>query len=405
MSVLVRWACLAFGIYSLSGCSRTGTIAAAAPKQEVPAVAVAKAVRTDLSKDLELTGEFRPYQEVELHAKLAGYLRQINVDVGDRVTKGQVIAILEVPEMAEERLQAAASEKRSQVDVGRAQSELARAESMFKIRQISYERIASVAKARPNLVAQQEIDDAAAKYEDAKAQVSAAKATLSVTEEQVRVSGAGRSRVDAMINYLRIAAPFSGRITKRYADPGAMIQAGTASQTQAMPVVRLAEVDRLRLVLPVPESMVARVSVGSPVEIRVDSLSRIFHGKVSRFTGQLNAGTRTMDTQVDILNPDDVLKPGMFAYASFVVDKRSGAVTVPLRAVMRNGDEPAGTVWLVNDQKVLEQRRVQVGMQTAERVEIVSGLKEGDLVAVGANGVRAGQQVIPRLDAVSEQTR
>jgi multidrug efflux pump subunit AcrA (membrane-fusion protein) len=216
-------------------------------KSELPiTVAVAKASREDLSQQLTLAAEFRPYREIDLHAKVAGYLKDIRVEVGDSVRQGQVIAALEIPEFNSDLNQASAARKRSESEVVRARSEIQRAQSVLDATKLVYSRLAAVSESRPKLLAQQEVDDALAKMRVAEAQFDTAKAGLAVAEEQVRMQEATEARARTMADYTVIAAPFSGLITKRYADKGAMIQAGTASQTQAMPVVRLSQVDRPR---------------------------------------------------------------------------------------------------------------------------------------------------------------
>jgi RND family efflux transporter MFP subunit len=360
------------------------------------AVAVEKVTRQDLARSLELAAEFRPNQEIDLHAKIAGYLKAIYVDVGDHVKKGQLIAELEAPEMTQELAQAEATLKRSRVDVDRARSELRRSEAQHSIRQVSFERLSAVIKARPNLVAQQEIDDASSRLQEAEAQLAVAQTAISSSEEQVQVASAGKDRFDTMLTYLRITAPFAGTITKRLADPGAMIQAGTASSVQAMPVVQLSQVDHLRLVLPVPESVVPSIRTDSPVEVRVESLKRVFQGRISRFSGKLDSATRTMETEVDLANPDAVIKPGMFGYATLVLEQRLDALTVPVQAL--SGRSPKATVLVVGTDKRLDERSVDLGLETPGRIEVLSGLHENDLVVVGARAnLRPGLLVEPKL--------
>lgn len=364
--------------------------------ETVRTVAVERVTRQDLGRSLELAAEFRPNQEVDLHAKIAGYLKAIYVDVGDHVKKGQLIAELEAPEMTQELAQAEATLRRSQVDVGRARSELRRSEAQHSIRQVSFERLSAVIKARPNLVAQQEIDDAGSRLQEAEAQLSVAQAAISASEEQVQISAAVKERFDTMLTYLRITAPFAGTITKRLADPGAMIQAGTASSIQAMPVVQLSQVDHLRLVLPVPESVVPRIRTDTPVEVRVESLKRVFQGRISRFSGKLDSSTRTMETEVDLANPDSVIKPGMFGYAALVLEHRLDALTVPVQAL--SGRSSSATVLVVGTDKRLEERRVNLGLETPDRIEVLSGLREDEMVVVGARAnLRPGLLVEPKL--------
>jgi RND family efflux transporter MFP subunit len=398
-----RTLAMAVGVFALAvGCSsRAGTTVEAAG-EPAQAVAVERVKRQDMSRSLELAAEFRPYQEVDLHAKIPGYLKAIHVDVGDRAAKGQLIAELEAPEMAQDLAQASATLKRTRLEVERARSEVHRSEALDSIRQVSYERLSGVMKARPNLVAQQEIDDSAARQREAAAQLASAQAALAAAEEQVRIAEATKERLETMLAYLRITAPFAGIITSRMADPGAMIQAGTASHVQAMPVVRLSEVDHLRLVLPVPESAVSRVRVQAPVEVRVESLSRVFQGKISRFTGKLDQSTRTMDTEVDLPNPDFVIKPGMFGYATFVLDRKLDALSVPVQALAGRG--PRASVLIVNPAKRLELRELSLGLETPSRVEVLSGLSGNEMVVIGSrSNLRAGLAVEPKLQDARPQ--
>ena len=245
-------------------------------------------------------------------------------------------------------------------------------------------------------MAQQEIDEALARDRVGEAQVAGAKAGLVAAEEQVRVSRANVNKVRTLQSYSRITAPFPGVISKRYADKGAMIQAGTASQSQAMPVVELSQDDRLRLVLPVPESIVPGVRIGAPVEVRVPTVGRSFQGKVSRFTGKVESATRTMETEVDVPNRGFVLKPGMYAYATLSLDRRDTALTVPLQAVASK--ESKATVLVVKQPGILEECAVVLGMETPTKVEIISGLKENELVVIGSRSqLKAGQTVDPKL--------
>ncbi len=390
----MRKAALAVAACTLffASCARVTKVEAEA----VEAAPVAKVTRQDLARELKLAAEFRPYQEIELHAKVAGYLKEIYVDVGDRVKQGQLLAVLEIPEMTEDLAQASAAEKRSEAEVVRARGELERAESAHANAHLSYTRLAAVIRSRPNLVAQQEIDDAMARDRVSEAQISAAKAALTAAEQQVQVSQASESRVKTMALYSRITAPFNGVITKRYADTGAMIQAGTASQTQTMPVVRLSQNDRLRLVLPVPESISPRIHIGGPVNVQVGALNRRFEGRVARFTGRVQEATRTMETEVDVPNPELVLLPGMYAEATLTLDRRPDVLAIPVQAI--SGDTTNASALVVNDRSQLEERHVTLGIETPTLVEVLAGLKENELVVIGSRSqFKPGQPVEPKL--------
>jgi len=356
-------------------------------------VSVVKASIGDLSRDIVLTGEFRPFQSVDVMAKVSGYVKAINVDVGSRVQTGQVIATLEIPEMVDDMARARATLDRSQSEVARAKDELQRAQSVRDIAHLSYSRLANVSKARPGLVAQQEIDDAQSKDQVAEEQIASARSSLAAAEQQVHVSDAELERVRTLSNYTRVTAPFAGVITKRYADTGSMIQAGTASSTQAMPLVQLAENTLLRLILPVPESAVATVHVGQPVEVRVPTLKRSFPGTVSRFADSLAMDTRTMHTEIDVPNPNWTLMPGMYTEVNLGLERREHVLTIPVTALHD------GHAYVVSADNRIEIRQIEAGLETADRVEVRSGIKEGELVVNGStSGLQAGQTVHPKLD-------
>ena len=388
-------------------CSRTSKVVAdAANTPDAPTVAVAKATIEDLSHGLVLTAEFKPYQEVDLMAKVAGYVKKINVDVGDRVTEGQVLAILEIPEMADDRARAQAAIDRSQAEVTRAKDQIQQAQSAHDIAHLTYTRLSDVSKQKPGLIAQQEIDDAHGKDLVAEAQVSGARSNLAAAQEQVHVNEAELQRIKTLFDYTSVTAPFTGVVTKRYADKGSMIQAGTSSSSQAMPLVRLSENSLLRLILPVPESAVPTVHLGQQVDVRVPTLKRSFPGKVERFSDKLSVATRTMDTEVDVLNPSLVIIPGMYAEVDLNLDSRHGVLVVPVPAVDVGSDDSSGQVAVVTPENHVEIRKVQLGLQTSTRVEIRSGLKEGDLVVVGSrSGLQSGQEVKPKITAMAASSQ
>jgi RND family efflux transporter MFP subunit len=389
----------------MSSCSRTD--ARGAQAAEIPTVAVAQAQTEDLSRGIVLTAEFKPFQEVDVMAKVAGYIKQIDVDVGDRVGAGQLLATLEIPEMADDLRRANATMQRSNAEVAQAKDEIQRDESAHEIAHLSYQRLAAVSEKKPGLVAQQEIDDARGKDLVAEAQIAAGKSALAAATEQTNVSAAETQKVKTLLDYTRVTAPFAGVITKRYADTGSMIQAGTASQTQAMPVVRLSENSLLRLILPVPESAVPTVHIGQQVEVRVATLNRSFPGKVARFVDKLSLATRTMDTEVDVPNPSLVLIPGMFAEVDLTLERHPSVVSIPVMAVDRDagngsGQTAAGRVMVVTPSHRVESRQVSLGIETAQRVEVRSGLNEGDMVVIGGrSSLRAGQEVRPKVTVMA----
>jgi RND family efflux transporter MFP subunit len=372
---------------------------------EISAATVALARRGALSNTLTLAGQFQPYQEIEVHAKVSGYVQHIYVDIGDRVRTGQTLAVLEVPELDAQLKGTEAELLHSKDEVVRAENEVTRAESDHAALHAAYTRLQQAADARPGLIAEQELDDSRAKDLSSGAQIDAAKAALSAAKQQTAVADADRMRVGALAAYATVTAPLTGVITWRYADTGALIQAGTTSNTQAMPLVKLAQSDVLRLRLPVPESDVAYIHTGASVQVDVKAIHRSFIGKVVRFTRSISLETRTMETEIDVENADLSLTPGMYADATLELERKENALSVPVQAVVEGTHEHY--VLLVDGQGRVQRKTVELGEQTSDRAEILRGLSENDKVIVGnQSGYQIGELVKPQLEpkSASDQT-
>jgi len=338
----------------------------------VPTVSVAKAQRETLSKEISIPAEFRPYTDVEVHAKVSGYVKSMKVDIGDRVRPGQLLAELEIPELKDELDHAVATR--------------VRAEAEYRDAHLAYTRLLAVNKDHPNLIAQQDLDTAETKDATADGALQAAKADV--------------GKYTTLFGYTRITAPFGGVVTHRFTDPGALIQAGTTSQTQSVPVVRVADNTLLRLDFPVSVDYVSGIRVDAPVEVRVDSLSgKTLHGKIARFTGKVDDSTRTMMAEVEVPNPKLELVPGMYATVTLRVDQRPGALAIPVQAAAAGSK----SVLVVNSADRLEERAVTLGIETPSSYEVLGGLKEGDLVMLGnPQQLAVGQKVEPQVTQLTQ---
>ena len=337
--------------------------AVAAGPTAQPVAGVVRITRENLANEMPISAEFRPYEEVELHAKVSGYLKAINVDIGDKVKAGQLIATLEVPELQDELRSAAAAEEK--------------AEATYTNAHLIYTRLMAVNQEHPNLVAQQELDTATANDQEAFAAIAAAKAET--------------GKYKTLIGYTQITAPFDGVITRRSADPGALIQAGTSSDTRSL--VRISNNYRLRLDFPVTVDYVKDLRTGSSVNVRVDSLNgKSFSGIVTRDSGTVDETTRTMIAEIETPNPDLELVPGMYATITMKIQERPQALAIPVEAV--HGDK----VFVVNASHELEERQIKLGLETPDKYEVLSGLSEGDLVVVGKQaGFHAGEKIEPKV--------
>jgi RND family efflux transporter MFP subunit len=398
-ALLVSGAAVLCALYALFTASCSGrspqSVAASAPTR----AAVAKVKRQRIGSSLSIAGEFLPYQEVEIHAKVAGYIRKINVDIGDHVHAGQELALLEVPELTAQVQGADAGIKRSQQDITATRHQEAQAEADHAALHAAAVRLNQASEVRPGLIAEQELDDVNAKDRASEARVEAAKAAVAGAEQQLEVSKASRTQVSAMSDYSHIVAPFDGVVTWRYSDTGALVQAGTSSSS-AQPVVKVAQVNIMRLRVPVPESAVASIHSGETADVVVSATGEHFTGNVVRSTGSLDRATRTMQVEIDVPNSQYKLSPGMYAQVTLHTDQLPNAVVIPVLAVHRNGEKTS--VLLVNRDNRVEERSIQTGVEDPNFVQVTVGLKEGERVIVGSgNAYQPGELVSPRESSVS----
>ncbi|MBL8294602.1 MAG: efflux RND transporter periplasmic adaptor subunit [Bryobacterales bacterium] len=362
------------------------------PSTVVPA---ARVTRSTIVAKTVLTAEFQPFQEVDVMAKVAGYVRTINVDLGDRVRDGQILAELEVPEMTDEISKASAAIEQSSAEVAAARDELRRAESSHEIAHLSHSRLLQASQREPGLIPQQELDVVRSRDLIAEAQLASAASRLRVDQQRVSVAKAEETRLKTMRNYVTISAPFAGTVTRRYANLGSMIQAGIASQSQAMPLVRLSQLSTLRLSVPVPESLVPSIQTGRTVEVRVKSMDRNFSGRIARMASRVDTATRTMVAEVDVPNPGGILMPGMYAEVSIQSAQRD-ILSVPLETLDRAGT--TARVYLIDQAGVIRVAPVQLGLEDALRAQILSGAAENDLVVTGRRtALKAGDKVTPKI--------
>ncbi|MGA2409548.1 MAG: efflux RND transporter periplasmic adaptor subunit [Candidatus Binataceae bacterium] len=337
----------------------------------LPTVTVIHPQRADMVETVELPGDLVGFYETALHAKVTGYLKTISVDKGDFVKAGQVLAEIEVPEL------------RSNLDQAKATMEMAR---------LTYERLRRVQQSDPRLIAQQDVDIASAKYQEA----ASAAETLST-----------------MIGYTKIIAPFDGVITGRFADPGALIRAGGGDigvdETSGLvspgategagghrsgggPILTLADIDELRVYIYVPEGSYPFIRRGTPAELRFDEFpGRVFKGSVARYATALDLATRTMLTEVDIDNPNHVLYPRSYAHVTLDLVSHPGALRLPVGAV--NGIGRAAHVLEIERGRLFD-APVSTGINDGNYTEITSGLNDDAMVvATYSNALTSGEKV------------
>ncbi|HEY1048820.1 MAG TPA: efflux RND transporter periplasmic adaptor subunit [Prosthecobacter sp.] len=346
---------------------------------DAPTVAVVPVTRGEIYREVSFDAELRPYKEIELHARATGYLDKMLVDAGDVVKEGQLIAALDVPELQFDLQHAEATERRAKAD-------MEKFTAAYEEAHLGLTRLQSADQAQPNLIAKQDVDSARLRDQSAKAALDSAK-------EEQNVAAATAKRFKTLLDYTQISAPFSGVITRRYSDPGSLIQAGTSSGSH--PLVRLSQIDLLRVAFPVSVSYVAGVKVGDEAEIRIPSLGKKFAAKISRISQKVETSTRTMEAQIDLPNADRSLIAGVYATVVLKIDRRNDALVLPMEAVAR--DKGTASVYLVNKENKIEARNVTVGTESPTHLEIKEGLAAGDTVMVGSRAQFShGQSVQPK---------
>jgi RND family efflux transporter MFP subunit len=385
----------------LAGCGSAGKANPDDPLN-APHVGVVKVVRRDLASNLQIASEFLPFQEINVYAKVSGYIEKLYVDWGTHVRQGQLLAVLEIPELEQQLQLDEAAVRRSEQDLGRAHEQLSQAESAYLVADLTYKRLSTVLQTRPELVAQQEVDVAQGKDLEAKAGVSGSKDAVAGAEQALLVAKAELEKDRSMYAYARITAPFDGVITEIDAYTGALLPAGTSSNKGDQSLCRLSQNDLLRLVIPVPERAVREVHVGQDVAVQVSS-NKTFKGKIVRFSEQIDTQTRTMHTEIDVPNPKYTLVPGMYATVQIPLQTVHNVLTVPIQAV-QTSSEDHGSVLVVNKNNRVEKRDVALGIQSAADAEVASGLKENEMVIFGEQSqYKSGELVTPKVVNPSEE--
>jgi RND family efflux transporter MFP subunit len=341
-------------------------------------VAVAKAVRRHLSDQASFSGEFRPYQEIDLYAQVPGFVRSIRVDIGDRVQAGDVLATLEIPDLQDDLHQAEATLRHAASEIQRIQAEATDSAEILK-------RLKGVVAENPTLLPQQEIDTATAK-------ASADTAALDSANNQRDVAKAELDRLHTTAAFCTITAPFSGVVSKRFADAGSFIRGGVSPSAPAMPLIRLSQNEKIRFIFPLPEVIAAKASINLPVDIRIGALDRTVPGKITRFTRHIDEATRTMDVEVDLDNADLTIIPGMFAVANITTEEKPDALSVPISAISQNAKQ--ATVMLIDGNHHAHEQIVTLGLETPDYIEITSGLTDGDQVVIGSRPSVSEETVI-----------
>jgi membrane fusion protein (multidrug efflux system) len=341
-----------------------------------PTIDVVRVVEQPLTVVLSLPGELDPFQTVAIYPRVTGFVKTIRVDRGSRVRTGELIALLEAPELAAQRSEA-------QSKLQSAEAQLAALRSKADADASTHDKL-KAASATPGVVAGNDLVLAQKAVEADEGQVAAARQNIEAARQALR-------SVSDMEGYLTVTAPFDGIVTERNVHPGALV--GPASGPGAStPMVRIDANDRLRLVVPVPEAYTASVIVGTEMPFSVSAYpGQTFTGKVARIARALDVSTRTMAVELDVANQDGRLAPGAFCQVSWPVHRTGPSLLVP-RASVANTTGRTFVVRIRNGRT--EWIDVTTGLSSGSLVEVFGGIRAGDeLAARGTDELRAGTEV------------
>ncbi len=316
-------------------------------------VQVLKPQRRDLAQTLTLPANVSPWYQATLYAKVPGYLKWMGFDKGDQVKKGQLLAVIDAPEVEEQYRQAQAD---------------------YKIKKVTYQRLANVWKENPDVIAKQDVDVAEAAAEAAKYLMDSRR---------------------TLLDYTKVYAPFSGVITARFADPGAMIQAATGSATQAVPLYTIMDLDIVRVYASVPQEAALLAKPGVKVVLTARELAaQEIIGAITRTTEALDPATRTLLVEIDVPNKDRRLQPGMFVNATFFLREHPNALVIPPSAIAAGGTDKVKSVFVVRQGKAYR-TPIKTDIDDGVWVEVVEGLTDDDeVVIVGKTGLTEGKSVL-----------
>jgi RND family efflux transporter MFP subunit len=367
---------------------------AAERAQGVPTVLVTRAATKPARGDLLLPGSMQAMTETPIFARSEGYVRKRFVDIGDRVQEGQLLAVIEAPEVDRQVQQAQASVSRAEAALEQAKAALEQSNTQMNLAEVTAQRWTTLFGKR--VVSRQEVDEKQAAYDARRADNKAAQASVSAANDVVAASRAELQRLMELKGFQELRAPFSGVITVRNTDMGALIRGGASEGRE---LFRLAQTGQLRIMINVPQVNVPAISVGDSASVTVDALpQRTFEGRIARTANALDPATRTLLTEVHVPNRDNVLLPGMYSHVTLAKARTAPAVTIPGETLVVRSDGPQ--VAVVQEDGKVHYQKVSLGRDFGDDIEVTAGLTGGESIVINpSDEVREGAVVKAREQA------
>ncbi len=386
-------------------------------------VNVEKVRRAPETTVLSLPGNIAPVTEAYIYARASGYVRRRNVDIGDRLQAGQLLAEIDAPELDQQVQQARAASAQAQKLLDQAKADLVEARSRQELARVTWDRYKVLVE--HGAVSRQEGDQQLAAFKSTSAAVDAAEARVGSADNNVQASRANLERLVALQEYEKVRAPFSGVITARNFDVGALISASGASQgqgpgtgpgalgpssgAQGGELFRIAQIGVLRVLINVPESDAPGVRVGQAAIVTLQAFpKRQFEGRVTRTANAVDVSSRTMLTEIRVQNPEQLLLPGMYVTVQLVSPRRDPPLLVPGGSVMTSarGLSVAVLVDLQPDEsrarsypsgaKRVHLQAIQVGRDNGQDLEVLGGLQGWEYIVLNpGDEIVEGAAVLP----------
>jgi RND family efflux transporter MFP subunit len=349
----------------------------AAPESR-PKVDVVHPRRAKLAQRLVSNATLEAFEETDLFAKVSGYLSDVRVDIGDHVKSGQILALIDVPEMDQELAESVAQLESRRRSLEAAQRQLEHNKADLALQEVTFNRQNTLNKEK--WVSDQALDEIHAKAAVARADVQLAEANRALAAAQVDLAAATVEKNKALVGYEKIVAPFDGVISQRRVNRGDLVQAPTVTRTT--PLFRIQRIDTMRVFCDVPEREAPHVRAGDPATVKVFGLdAEPILGAVTRFAFRLDPETRNMRTEIDLQNPNERLYPGMYAEITLEMERRDDALAILASAI--DSDAKGTFVYTVKDDRV-EHTAVKVGIRDGAQAEVIEGLSEDTTVVARA---------------------
>jgi len=371
---------------------KTATVSTSTTTNKIQTVGIIHATTRSFTAETEITGTARPNQKVMLYAMESGYVKSIRKDIGDKVNKGEVIATLANPLISKLVADAQGATKIAAANLSTIETALIAAEADAKAKQSIFDRLNRIAQKTPQLTTLMDVENAEAAAKIAQAEIATKQAEIQAAQNKIEAYQQQLTITQQQANSLSIKAPFSGTITRRLVDKGAMVQSGL-TETNPMGIVEIQETNLIRLTIPMPESDASAIKKGMEVTVNFPELpGESFTTKISRTAGALDPVSKTMQVEIDVPNSDGKILTGMYAKVNMNLGSRNDVLALPIIAKVLYKDAPH--ILVVKD-GIVDRVPLRIGLTGKDYFEVLNSeiTKATQVIVQGKSLVKVGQKV------------